>query len=159
MPRKVFTAGEVLAAADVNEFLGDQAIMTFAGTAARGSAISSPTEGMMTYMNDTDQIDVWSGSAWVRRVSTSLPFAMSIGSVNVTTTTTQTVTFPSGRFTVAPRITTGTYNNDVNTPASPILFNVSTTGFSFQAFTIGGAFRLGVVDYTAIQMTSASAEG
>jgi hypothetical protein len=44
MPRKVFTAGEVLAAADVNQFLQDQVIMTFAGTAARGSAIGTATE-------------------------------------------------------------------------------------------------------------------
>jgi hypothetical protein len=36
MPRKVFTSGEVLSATDVNEFLMDQMVQTFAGTAARG---------------------------------------------------------------------------------------------------------------------------
>jgi len=64
MPRKVFTAGEVLAAADVNEFLMDQAVMTFAGTAARGSAIPTPTEGMVTFLADTDTFEFWNGTAY-----------------------------------------------------------------------------------------------
>jgi hypothetical protein len=64
MPRKVFTAGEVLAAADVNEFLQDQAIMTFAGTAARGSAIGTATEGMVTYLADSDTFEFWNGTSY-----------------------------------------------------------------------------------------------
>ena len=68
MPRKVFTAGEVLAAADVNSFLMDQTIMTFAGTAARGSAIGTATEGMYAHLNDTDTLTYFNGSAWVNRI-------------------------------------------------------------------------------------------
>ena len=63
MPRKVFTAGEVLAAADVNSFLMNQAVMTFAGTAARASAIPSPSQGMVTYLTDTSALQVY-GTAW-----------------------------------------------------------------------------------------------
>jgi hypothetical protein len=69
MPRKVFTPGEVLAAADVNEFLQDQAIMTFAGTAARGSAIGTATEGMVTYLADTDTFEFWNGTAYAPLVT------------------------------------------------------------------------------------------
>jgi hypothetical protein len=65
MPRKVFTAGEVLAAADVNSFLMDQTVMTFAGTAARGSAIGTATEGMVTYLNDIDALSVFNGTDFV----------------------------------------------------------------------------------------------
>jgi hypothetical protein len=66
MPRKVFTAGEVLAAADVNEFLADQAIMTFADSTARGSAIPTPVTGMYTHLEDSPQrTQFWNGSAWV----------------------------------------------------------------------------------------------
>jgi hypothetical protein len=65
MSRKVFTAGEVLAAADVNSFLMDQTVMSFAGTAARGSAIPTPVEGMVTYLEDIDDIRTYNGSAWV----------------------------------------------------------------------------------------------
>jgi hypothetical protein len=64
MSRKVFTAGEVLAAADVNSFLMDQTVMSFAGTAARGSAIGTAVEGMTTYREDTNRIESWTGSEW-----------------------------------------------------------------------------------------------
>lgn len=56
---KEFTAGEVLAATDVNQFLASQVIMVFAGTAARASAIGTPTEGMFTYLKDTDTLEYY----------------------------------------------------------------------------------------------------
>ena len=62
--RKVFTAGEVLQAADVNDYLMDQSVMVFAGTAARGSAIPSPSEGMVTYLQDSDSVQVYNGSSF-----------------------------------------------------------------------------------------------
>jgi hypothetical protein len=65
LPRKVFTAGEVLQAADVNDLLMDQSVMVFAGTAARGSAIPSPSEGMVTYREDANTVEVYNGSAFV----------------------------------------------------------------------------------------------
>ena len=71
MPRKVFTAGEVLAAADVNEYLMDQTVMSFAGTAARGSAIGTAVEGMVTYLNDSDSLELYNGSAWVSATPSS----------------------------------------------------------------------------------------
>jgi hypothetical protein len=64
MPRKVFTAGEVLAASDVNTFLMDQSVMTFAGTASRSSAIGTATAGMLTYLSDTDDFEYWDGSEY-----------------------------------------------------------------------------------------------
>jgi hypothetical protein len=64
MPKKTFTAGEVLTAADVNSFLMDQSVMTFATSAARGSAIGTATEGMVSYLNDTNSLEVFDGSAW-----------------------------------------------------------------------------------------------
>jgi|TARA_R110000796_G_scaffold65083_1_gene150412 hypothetical protein len=60
--RQVFTAGEVLTAADVNGYLMDQAVMVFANIAARTSAISSPSDGMMSYLVDLAQVQVYSGS-------------------------------------------------------------------------------------------------
>jgi len=60
--RQVFTAGEVLTAADVNGYLMDQSVMVFANIAARTSAISSPSDGMMSYLVDLAQVQVYSGS-------------------------------------------------------------------------------------------------
>jgi hypothetical protein len=57
MPRKVFVAGEILTAADVNTNLMDQAVMVFDDDTARGSAIPSPSEGMVTYLKDTDELE------------------------------------------------------------------------------------------------------
>jgi hypothetical protein len=73
MPRKQFTPGEVLSAADVNTFLMDQAVMTFADSDARGSAIGTATEGMVTYLADTDAYEYWDGAAYVPLVSVSSP--------------------------------------------------------------------------------------
>jgi hypothetical protein len=64
MPRKVFTAGEVLAAADVNSFLMNQAVMTFADSTARSSAIATPSEGMLVYLQDTNTYQTYNGAAW-----------------------------------------------------------------------------------------------
>jgi hypothetical protein len=65
MPFRIFAAGEVLSAANVNDYLAEQAIATFAGTAARSSAIASPSEGQFAYLQDTDQLSYYTGSAWV----------------------------------------------------------------------------------------------
>jgi hypothetical protein len=65
MPRQVFDAGEVLSATNVNEFLMNQMVMTFAGTAARGSAIASPTEGMLTYLADSNTFEYYNGTSFV----------------------------------------------------------------------------------------------
>jgi len=65
MPRKVFVAGEILTAADVNTNLMDQAVMVFDDDTARGSAIPSPSEGMVTYLKDTDSVEKYDGSNFV----------------------------------------------------------------------------------------------
>ena len=65
MPRKVFVAGEILTAADVNTNLMDQAVQRFADAAARTSAIPSPTEGMTSYLDSLDRIEVYNGTSWV----------------------------------------------------------------------------------------------
>lgn len=62
---KVFSAGSVLTAAEVQNYLQDQAVMYFGGTAARGSALPSPSAGMVTYVNDLAQVQYYNGTAWV----------------------------------------------------------------------------------------------
>lgn len=62
MPRYEFTTGQVLTADQMND-LSDQTVMTFAGTAARGSAIPTPVEGMLTYLEDSDELQVYT-NAW-----------------------------------------------------------------------------------------------
>jgi hypothetical protein len=61
---KDFVAGDVLTATQVDTYLMQQTIMVFPGTAARGSAITSPSEGMFTYLTDTNALQYYDGAAW-----------------------------------------------------------------------------------------------
>jgi hypothetical protein len=61
---KEFTTGDVLTAADANGYLASQVVMVFASAAARTSAITSPQEGMISYLKDTNSTEYYSGSAW-----------------------------------------------------------------------------------------------
>lgn len=63
--KKTFTAGEVLTAADVNGYLMEQSVMVFGGTAARSSAVPTPSEGMVTYLSDLNDIQAYDGSNWI----------------------------------------------------------------------------------------------
>lgn len=69
---KEFTTGDVLTAADANGYLASQVVMVFADSAARTTAITSPQEGMISYLKDTNATQYYSGSAWVS-VSASSP--------------------------------------------------------------------------------------
>lgn len=57
--RKVFTAGEVLTASNLNTFVADQVVFVFAGSAARGTGIGTATEGMLSYLEDTNRLEVF----------------------------------------------------------------------------------------------------
>jgi hypothetical protein len=72
--KKTFTSGEVLTASDVNGYLMDQAVMRFASSAARGSAIASPTEGMVSYRDDDNVVEVYDGAAWAAVSPDPVPF-------------------------------------------------------------------------------------
>lgn len=61
---KDFVAGNVLTATEVDTYLMQQTIMVFAGTAARSSAITSPSEGMFVYLTDTNALQYYDGAAW-----------------------------------------------------------------------------------------------
>lgn len=63
---KLFQTGSVLTAADVNTYLNEQTVMVFASSAARTSALSGVlAEGMVSYLQDTNAVEVYDGSAWV----------------------------------------------------------------------------------------------
>jgi hypothetical protein len=64
MPRKTFVDGQTLPASDLNNFLMNQSVMTFSNAAARTAAITTPLEGMITYLEDTDLISVYESGSW-----------------------------------------------------------------------------------------------
>jgi len=68
MAYKTFANGFPLPASDLNNFLMNQSVIVFADSAARGTAIPSPVEGMLTYLEDTNAYESWNGSAYVALV-------------------------------------------------------------------------------------------
>ena len=69
---KTFT-NSTLTAAEMNTYLMQQSVMTFASAAARTTAFSAasltPAQGMVSYLSDSSKMQTYSGSAWVDGVS------------------------------------------------------------------------------------------
>ena len=59
---KVFSTGEVLTAADVNDYLMEQSIGIFANSTARDAQITSPIEGQFCYLADSNVLMLYNGS-------------------------------------------------------------------------------------------------
>ena len=60
---RTFQSGEVLTSTNVQTYLMDQAVQVYSGTAARSSAVPSPSTGMVAYSTATG-LQVFNGSAW-----------------------------------------------------------------------------------------------
>jgi hypothetical protein len=90
--RKQWSAGDTLTASDVNGYLMDQSVMVFAGTAARASAIPTPSAGMVSYSTATG-LQLYNGSVWssvgkvLQVVSTALTSTYTDSSASGTLTT------------------------------------------------------------------------
>jgi hypothetical protein len=63
--RKLWSAGDVLASADLNGYLMDQAVMYFDNDASRNASILTPKTGMVTYRADGTVVEVFNGTSWV----------------------------------------------------------------------------------------------
>ena len=67
---KLFNTGDVLTAAQVNTYLQEQTVMVFANSTARTTALSGVlAEGMMSYLQDTNSVEVYNGTSWVALAS------------------------------------------------------------------------------------------
>jgi hypothetical protein len=64
MAYKTFLNGYPLPASDLNDYLMNQSVMVFASSSARSTALTAPTEGMLTYLSDTNVFQYYTGSAW-----------------------------------------------------------------------------------------------
>jgi hypothetical protein len=68
---KVFSNGSVLQASEINDNLMNQSVMVFSNSAARTAAITSPLEGMLTWLEDVNRYENWNGTAWVSPFGTT----------------------------------------------------------------------------------------
>lgn len=77
---KNFTAASVLTASDVNNFLMEQSVMSFASTGARDVQITAPEAGMVAYVRSNDSSEglyhYTSGSAWRKGPGWNAPWGL-----------------------------------------------------------------------------------
>ena len=151
---KLFSTGEVLTAANVNTYLQQQTIMVFASSAARTSALSGVvSEGMFTYLTDTNATEYYDGSNWVSvsspgditAVTTAAGSGLSGGATSGAVALTRSATYSAKTaaytFAAGDEFNLFSMNN-----ASSVQFNIPTDatynfaiGTEFNVFWITGA--------------------
>jgi len=63
---RTWVPGEVITADNIQEYLQDQTVQVYPSSAARGSALTGYiSEGMVSYLEDTNAVEVYNGSTWV----------------------------------------------------------------------------------------------
>ena len=129
--RRTFAPGEVLTASNVMNYLQDQAVMNFAGTAARGSAIGTAlSEGMVSYLNDTDRFEVYNGTAWAPLAyASAVPTLAGVGLVPIIPTS------------LTPTGGTASFNSNTGT---------ITMGAGMTAINVSGIFTSAYKNYLVI---------
>jgi hypothetical protein len=147
---KLFATGDVLTAAQVNTYLNEQTVMVFADSAARTTALSGVlAEGMMSYLQDTNAVEVYNGTAWVGvsgagdvtevQAGTGISVASGTGPIPVVTNTMATEITAKGDLIVGTG--SGTFDN---LPAGTnghtlVADSVETTGLKWVAPAAGGS--------------------
>lgn len=79
MAYKVFVNGFNLSAPEVNTYLMNQSVMVFADTTARLAALATPSEGMVTFLEDSNSLQYYiSTLGWVDVGSLAVPPQLSV---------------------------------------------------------------------------------
>ena len=162
---KLFNTGDVLTAAQVNTYLQEQTVMVFASSAARTSALSAVlAEGMVSYLQDTNAVEVYNGSAWVGvsgagdvtevQAGTGISVASGTGPIPVVTNTMATAVDAKGDLIVGTgadtfaRLAVGTNGHTLVADSS------TATGLAYAAPAAGGSLTL--LSTTTLTSTSNS---
>ena len=115
---KTFATGDVLTAADTNGYLM-QGVWAFANAAARTAAVTSPQQGNMSFLKDTNSTEYYNGSAWVAVAGSSTPTAVG---AEVFRTSTQSLS--AATLTAVSWSSAGTNTNTIWSAGSPTRFTI-----------------------------------
>jgi len=137
---RLYTTGDVLTAAQVQNNLQNQTIMFFASAATRdaNTALTAAlTEGMFCYLADTNTVEFYTGSAWTGFATgdiTAITAGDGITVVNgtgpvptVSLSTNPTLTSPKEVIAIVASPATGTINANV-VGNSQLFYTVAATG-------------------------------
>ncbi len=139
-----FATGDVLTAAAANGYLASQVVMVFADAAARTSGITSPQEGMITYLKDTNATQYYSGSAWVDIAGAAAASGLTLiakssasGAASHTVSNCFTSTYEKYRV-VYQFSSFGAANNDLTLQLT-VAGTPTTSGYSCQRMMVNGS--------------------
>lgn len=144
--RKVFAAGEVLTAANVQGYLQDQVVMVFDDATDRTTVLGTAVaEGMVAYTKDNNSVQVYDGSAWGNLTADP--------TVTASTATAYTIASSDAnqylRFTAAGTVTVGTATDFDTGQQVTILADGTALTVTTDGATIAGAGTAG----TAVSFT------
>jgi hypothetical protein len=166
----VFVANEILTAGAVNTNLMDQAVMVFADAAARTAALGSPSEGMVTYLEDSDSLELYT-TVWgpvspaITRADLPAGSVLQVVSVTLDTQFSATTIVPVDVTGLAATITPSSSSNKVYVAVTIVHKNSGNNSQFFQldrnGTLVGGGgtspnYIIGYGSATARETTSAS---
>jgi hypothetical protein len=123
---KLFATGDVLTAAQVNTFLMQQTVMVFADSAARTTALSGVlAEGMVSYLQDTNSLEVYDGSGWIGATGDITALTAGTG-ISITNPTGPIPTVAINTAVTADLTTAQTLTN--KTLTTPVISSITNTG-------------------------------
>lgn len=133
---KVFSSATKATAADINNYLMTQAVMTFATAAARDSAITAPVQGMAAYIKSGDSSEglyTYNGTSWRKGPGWNAPW----GVVGRATTSSASSTTTSTTDWSGLSVTWTAINNRVyRTMASGMITSNNTGGSDYASLII-----------------------
>lgn len=144
---KKWAALEVVQATQFQDYVQDQVVQVYAGTAARSSALgTSVAEGMVSYLSDINQVQVYNGSSWVEVGGTAVAYATASG----------TAVYATNAGTSVYATTSGTSVYSTNAGTSVYATTSGTADYSVlsgTAVTISGS--IGPTQVTGTAVTTA----
>ena len=178
---KNFTA-TVLTASDVNNFLMEQTVMSFASTGARDTQITAPEDGMVAYIRSNDSSEglyTYNGTTWRKGPGWNAPWGVQLYAVDTVSTRDFTAAAAIPNITGSVSVVNNRYyrclfscrflNTTLNagnsfnmraggaSVASGIAQNPST--FGDQSITIFGVFRATSTTTLTFDVTAAASTG
>jgi hypothetical protein len=140
---KLYATGDVLTAAQVNNYLQEQTVMVFADAATRTTALTSVlAEGMISYLKDTDVTQYYSGSAWVTIGGTASPLTTKGDLYGYSTTNARVAVGTNGQvLTADSTAATGVAWATATSGGMTLLSTTSLSGATTTVSSISGSYK------------------